>query len=162
MQVLEFSFILMFWRKKIGRIMKYHVVLSKAVEASPCYFFENWLIKLKWANLFNQLDTIIQENVWSFYPSEPFTLDHFIMRHPVISTPIAYLSADPRFEPSYHIMEKHHQKAIWSLATLLLHWVKTYLQLLTMEPENLDKLANCILILSLSWFESFENISWNH
>ena len=27
--------------------------------------------------------TIIQENYWSFYPSEPFRITHFKMRHPV-------------------------------------------------------------------------------
>jgi len=27
---------------------------------------------------------IIQENVWPYYPSEPFTLDCFTMRHPVL------------------------------------------------------------------------------
>jgi hypothetical protein len=36
--------------------------LSEAVEASRCYFFQNWLMKLKCTNLLKPLDTIIQEN----------------------------------------------------------------------------------------------------
>ena len=34
--------------------------LSEAVEASQCYFFENWLMKLKFPNLMNLLGTINQ------------------------------------------------------------------------------------------------------
>ena len=37
--------------------------LSGAVEASGCYFFENWLMKLKCPLLLKQLGTIIQKNV---------------------------------------------------------------------------------------------------
>jgi hypothetical protein len=55
----------------------------EAVEASECYFFENWLIKLNWPNLLNTLGTMIQDNYQSFYLSEPFTLARFNMRHPV-------------------------------------------------------------------------------
>ena len=59
--------------------------LSEAVEASPCYFFQNWLIKLKCPILLKPLDTITQENYQSFYPSEPFRITRFKMRHPVIA-----------------------------------------------------------------------------
>ena len=88
-QVLEFSFILMFWKKYwFGRFMKYHIeichiFLSEAVEASRCDFFENWWMKLKWPNLLKPLGTIIQQNHWSFYPSEPFSFGNFNMIHPV-------------------------------------------------------------------------------
>ena len=58
--------------------------LSEAVEASPCYFFQNWLMKLKCPNLLKPLDTIIQENCQPFYPSEPFRILRFQMRHPVV------------------------------------------------------------------------------
>ena len=58
-------------------------LLLEAVEASECYFFENWLIKLNWPNLLNTLGTMIQDNYQSFYLSEPFTLARFNMRHPV-------------------------------------------------------------------------------
>ena len=58
--------------------------LSKAVEASPSYFFQNWLMKLKCPNLLKPLDTIIQENYQPFYPSEPFRILRFQMRHPVV------------------------------------------------------------------------------
>ena len=60
--------------------------LSEAAEASQCYFFENWLMKLKCPILLKPLDTMIQENYWSFYPSEPFRITRFTMRHPVIET----------------------------------------------------------------------------
>ena len=56
--------------------------LSEAVEVSECNFFENWLMKHKSPNLLKPLGTIIQQNYWSFYPSEPFS---FNMIHPVWS-----------------------------------------------------------------------------
>ena len=55
--------------------------LSEAVEATWCYFFKNWFMKLKIYNLLKSLGTIIQQNYWSFYNSEPFTLACFNMRH---------------------------------------------------------------------------------
>jgi hypothetical protein len=55
------------------------------VEASWCYFFDKWLMKLKCPNLLKPLGTLIQENYWSFYPSEPFRIPIFNMRHPVWS-----------------------------------------------------------------------------
>ena len=76
--------------KFLGRIMKYQdeflaPFLSEAVEASGCYFFQNWLMKLKCPNLLKPLDTIIQENYQPFYPSEPFRFTRFNMRHPVLT-----------------------------------------------------------------------------
>ena len=64
--------------------------LLEAVEVGWCYFFENWLMKLKWVNLLNTLGTINEQNYQSFYPSEQFTLDHFTMRHPVQPECTAY------------------------------------------------------------------------
>ena len=71
-----------------GRLIKYQVkflqlFLSEVVEAGLCYFFQNWLMKFKCPDLLNILGTMIQENYWPFYPSEPFTLARFNMRHPV-------------------------------------------------------------------------------
>ena len=40
-------------------------------------------MKLKYPHLPKTLGTIIQENYWSFYPSEPFRMLHFEMRYPV-------------------------------------------------------------------------------
>ena len=40
-------------------------------------------MKLKCSTLLKPLGTIIQENFWSFYPSEPFRITRFKMRHPV-------------------------------------------------------------------------------
>ena len=57
--------------------------LSEAIEASRCYFFENWWMKLKCPLVMKPLATIVQENSQSFYPSEPFRISHFTMRHPV-------------------------------------------------------------------------------
>ena len=57
--------------------------LSDAVEANWCYFFEKWLMKLKCPNLLKPLGTLIQENYWSFYPSDPSRIPRFNMRHPV-------------------------------------------------------------------------------
>ena len=48
-----------------------------------CYFFKNWWMKLKFPNLLKALGTIIQQICQSFYPSEPFSFDHFNMIHPV-------------------------------------------------------------------------------
>ena len=58
--------------------------LSEAVEASLCSFFENFWMKHKFPHLIKPLDTIIQENYWFFYPSEPFSFDHFNVIHPVL------------------------------------------------------------------------------
>ena len=41
-------------------------------------------MKLKFPHLLKPLGTIIQQNYWSFYPSEPFSLDQFNVIHPVI------------------------------------------------------------------------------
>ena len=57
--------------------------LLEAVEASQCYFLENWFIKLKCPTLLKPLATIIQQNYWSLYTSEPFTFTRYTMRHPV-------------------------------------------------------------------------------
>ena len=57
--------------------------LLEAVEANRCYFFENWVKKLKCPHLLKPLGTIFQHNYWSFYTSEPNTLARFNMRHPV-------------------------------------------------------------------------------
>jgi hypothetical protein len=51
--------------------------------ASLCHFFENGKMKLKFPYLLKPLGTIIQQNYWPFYPSEPFSLDQFNMIHPV-------------------------------------------------------------------------------
>ena len=86
--------------------------LSEAAEASPCYFFQNWLMKLKCPNLLKPLDTIIQENCQPFYPSEPFRIIRFQMRHPVFEncfyisgengdiTLLGSLSSSISFDPS--------------------------------------------------------------
>ena len=58
--------------------------LSEAVEASPCNFFQIKLLKLICPNLLKLLDTINQENYQPFYPSEPFRITCFNMRHPVL------------------------------------------------------------------------------
>jgi hypothetical protein len=42
-------------------------------------------MKLKCPNLLKPLGTIIQENYQPFYPSEPFRITHFNMRHPVVN-----------------------------------------------------------------------------
>ena len=57
--------------------------VSDAVEASGCQFFENWSMKHKSAILLKPLGTLIQKNYWTFYPSEPFRILRFNMRHPV-------------------------------------------------------------------------------
>ena len=53
-------------------------------------------VTLLFFNLVNEIKqtfcgTTIQENYGSVYPSEPFTLDHFFMKHPVLDmTPPFY------------------------------------------------------------------------
>ena len=84
--------------------------LSEAVETSRCYFFENWWMKLKCPLLLKPLATIVQENFQSFYPSEPFRIIHFTMRHPVINyvsifsttfdTPLPYVTNRQHFNNS--------------------------------------------------------------
>ena len=64
----------------------WYLYALEAVEASQCYFFENRFIKLKCPTLLKPLATVIQQNYWSFYPSEPFTFTRYTMRHPVCSS----------------------------------------------------------------------------
>ena len=71
--------------------------LSEAAEAGWCYFFKNWLMKLKCPHLPKTLGTIIQEKFWSFYPSEPFRMLHFEMRYPVVQIKFYYEGASNLF-----------------------------------------------------------------
>ena len=64
--------------------------LPEAVEPNRCYFFENWVKKLKCPHLLKPLGTIFQHNYWSFYTSEPFTLARFNMRHPVEGSKVIF------------------------------------------------------------------------
>ena len=74
--------------------------LPEAVEANRCYFFENWVKKLKCPHLLKPLGTIFQHNYWSFYTSEPFTLARFNMRHPVVGIVYKiFISVYSYFEP---------------------------------------------------------------
>jgi hypothetical protein len=81
----------LFWcfETKIILVESWNIILNlapfllEAVEASWCYFFENWFKKLKIYNLLKPLDTIIQQNYWSFYPSELIYFAFFTMRQPV-------------------------------------------------------------------------------
>ena len=82
--------VLFCWMDHQKSIFDWYLIplLSEAVEAGRCYFFENWLIKFKCSNLLNILGTMIQDNYQSFYLSGPFTLARFNMRHPVCVTSI--------------------------------------------------------------------------
>ena len=66
-------------------IISHHFQLQR-VEASQCYLFENWWIKLKFPNLLKPLGTILQQNYQFFYPSQPFSFIHFNMMHPVLQS----------------------------------------------------------------------------
>ena len=57
--------------------------LSEAVEASWCYFFENWLIKTKCHNLLNRPPKRWNWKSQSVHLSEPIYFVHFNVRHPV-------------------------------------------------------------------------------
>ena len=57
--------------------------LSEAVEASLCHLYEIQGSKVKCPLLLNMPSKKNQQNYWSFYPSEPFTIAHFNVRHPV-------------------------------------------------------------------------------
>ena len=54
-QVLEFSFILMFWKKMVDHETSCWIFarnfMSEAVEVNRYYIFENWLMKLKFPKL---------------------------------------------------------------------------------------------------------------
>jgi hypothetical protein len=144
-QVPEFSFILMFWKQIFFvRIMKYQVEFWHLSSwrllrpASLCQFFENWWMKLKCPNLFKPLGTIIQQNYWSFYPSEPFSFVHFNMIHPVLH--------------SKNHDQKNHGKYIWHFISKLFgHTVRK--QLFQHYGEKL---------LKIDGWNSNVQISWNH
>ena len=54
---------------------------SVRVEANLCYFFENWLMKLKLSNLY--YTNTFKQNLAYFYLSEPILKTHFAMVDPV-------------------------------------------------------------------------------
>ena len=75
----------------VGLIFKYPVFLcylapslSEAVKASLWHFSKIWGSKVKCPLLLNLPSKKNQRNYWSFYPSEPSTIAHFNVRHPVI------------------------------------------------------------------------------
>ena len=63
-------------------------------------------MKLKYPHLPKTLGTIIQENYWSFYPSEPFRMLHFEMRYPVIKN-----SKDKVIQYSARFLDTH--RGLW-------------------------------------------------
>ena len=65
--------------------------LSEAVEVSSYY----WLMKVKCPNLLKPLSTLIQQDYWFFYPTEPFSFVHFNMIHPVCTELCTWLSDRP-------------------------------------------------------------------
>ena len=90
-QVLEFN---SFWwgffdvlKKKVFLVELWNIRLNFstffAVEANLCFFFENWLMKLKCQDLLKPLGTLIHQNPQFYYPLEPFSFNKFNMRHPV-------------------------------------------------------------------------------
>ena len=58
--------------------------LSEAVEASLWPLYEIYGSKVKCTLLLNMPLKKNQQNHWSFYPSEPFTIAHFNVRHLVV------------------------------------------------------------------------------
>ena len=54
------------------------------MEDRLCHLCKNWLMKLKCPLLQNMPSEKKHQNYWSFYPSEPFTIAHFNVRHPVL------------------------------------------------------------------------------
>ena len=80
-----------YWSLFVGWIIKnpifYWYLISfllEAVEASLCYFFENWLQISKCHNLRHLQNTLNLWNYQSWYLSEPNHFVHFNMRHPVV------------------------------------------------------------------------------
>ena len=59
-------------------------------EARIWNFLKKWLVKLKCPDFLKPIGTLIQENYWPFYPSEPFRIPRFNMRHPVRRYPYTY------------------------------------------------------------------------
>ena len=67
----------------------------EAVEDRLCHLCKNWLMKLKCPLLQNMPSKKNQQNYWSFHPSEPFTIAHFNVRHPVIKNKKIYSNTAP-------------------------------------------------------------------
>ena len=59
-------------------------------------------MKFKFPNLLKPLGTIIQQNYWSFYPSEPFSFVHFNMIHPVFKAYTGWTMNDAVFCAWFH------------------------------------------------------------
>ena len=77
-----------YWSLIVERILKnpiFHWYLVCTLSVGGCWGQPMLLFSkpVDDPNLLKPIGTIIQENYQSFYPSEPFTLAHFKMRHPV-------------------------------------------------------------------------------
>ena len=95
--------------------------LTEAVEASLCYFFENWLMKLKCPKLLKPLGTLIHQNSQFYYPSEPFSFHHFTMRHPVVqdsSNFFAKLAAKNNVAVNWLFGKRLNSNFYWQLKTI--------------------------------------------
>jgi hypothetical protein len=79
---------MLFWcfGKKSFLVESWNIWLNfSTFSVGLCYFFENWLRKLKCQNLLKPLGTIIYQNSQFYHSSEPFSFHHFNVRHPVHS-----------------------------------------------------------------------------
>ena len=101
----------------------------------PMLVFENWLMKHKFPHLLKPLGTIIQQNYWSFYPSEPFSLDQFNMIHPVLA------------RTNVGIWDK----ALCKVGTVVEH---TFF-FCSLKNGFIPKIFNCIELLCKRWFITF-------
>ena len=88
---------------------------------SLCYFFENWLMKLKCQNLLKPLGTLTYQNSQFYYPSNPFSFHHFTMRHPVVqdsSNFFAKLAAKNNVAVNWLFGKRLNSIFYWQLKTI--------------------------------------------
>ena len=116
--------------------------LLEAVEASRCYFLENWLMKHKWATLVIMQSEIQHQKSQYFYPSEPFILDHSDMRHPVVRY-FRFWWLEIEMIPFIHFYLL--EKALgWSRGTLWLNFMREYslpIQIKVFGPKKFESHA---------------------
>ena len=117
-------------------------------------------MKLKCAMLLNMPSKKNQQNYWSFYPSEPFTLGHFNVRYPVVfwsllnfgsilaqkTTKCKYLSIVPFF---------CHPGHTWSCETsgVITTLISFFKISTTVPPGDFFQFSQNEAYYQLNWFE---------
>ena len=117
-----------------NQIFHWYLVLFllEAVEASLCYFFDNWLMKLKCPNLRNTQIPSFWPKSCFYMASEVFKVYQIRSKDPVVFAEVQYWRTNPGFSRQTLKLRMTCSLALASFATMLwsLHLSGTQLEIL--------------------------------